>query len=372
MMAIPLFDCRIPRETAAVLDPLWQSGSVASGHSVGELERRLGDRFGGREVVAVSDMTHALAMALYLAGVRAGDLVATLAFNCLSSNSALILVGAHPVWVDVDPETATVDRRDLVAVLGLGVKAVVVYHVAGMVADLSWLRNTCDQAGVALIEDANNALGASWQDRPVASFGDFSVLSFYANRQLNGIEGGAIVFSDPEHAQTARRRRRFGIDVPRFRTADGEIDPALDVPEIGVSSTLSNVNATLALAALETLDGRLASNRRNAAILAARLDGNPHVSAVRSLAGAQNAYWVGLVKSPHRSAILDALKGAGIGCSKLHQRNDVYSGFASPRRSLPGTDLLSDQMFAVPIGWWVNPSDMTRITDAIATAIDND
>lgn len=363
-MKIPLFDCTLPKSRTAALDILWASGALASGSAVTTLEEALTQYLGGGSTVVLSDMTHALMLALRLAGVREGDQVATLALNCMSSNSAISLVGAIPVWIDVDPHTATIDLDDLARSITPRTKAVVVYHIAGYLGDLAELRAVCDAYGLPLIEDANAALGARWCGNLAGTFGDFAVFSFYANRQLNGIEGGALVCSNHEDAERARRLRRFGIDGSRFRLSDGEINPDLDVPEIGFSASLPNINAQLALAAMDDLEERLFKNARNMLNLKSGVESG-HLSFIEELPLARSSFWVGLARSPNRKEIMRKLKASGIQCSKLHFRNDRYSGFGGKSRPLPGTAVLEEEMFALPCGWWLKPDDVDRIAGLI-------
>ncbi len=367
-MAVALFDCRIDPAIAAGLDPVWASGRLAAGPAVSELEGRLSELAGGRPVVATSDMTQALAIALRLAGVVPGDEVVTQALNCMSSNSAIAMVGATPVWVDVDAETACVDLDDLRACIGPRTRAVVIYHVAGYVGDLVALRRVCTDAGVPLIEDANNALGASADGMPVGSVGDFAIFSFYANRQINAVEGGAVVCRDDAAAAHARRLRRFGIDMASFRRPDGEIDSAIDVPEIGYSASMPNVNAALACLQFDDLQARIERNRANAAFLSASLRDRDGLTFVREREGSCGVFWVALVRSTRRDALLAGLKARGIQASKLHQRNDAYSGFGARPRVLPGTTALEHEMLALPCGWWLSPADLETITDAVRAA----
>ena len=367
-MALALFDCSLPETVTRDLDPIWQSGLLAAGPAVGALEDRLTDYLDDRPVVALSDMTQALAMALRLAGVGEGDEVATLALNCMSSNSAIAMVGAVPVWIDVDPATVTVDLDDLAASITARTRAVIIYHVAGYIGDLDALRALCDARGLVLIEDANAALGAMWRERRVGTVGDYAVFSFYANRQLNGIEGAALVCPDRDTADRAKRLRRFGIDTGRFRTPAGEIDPLLDVPEIGLSSSLTNVHATLALRAMDDLDIRMARNRANATYLATALADVASLNFVVERPGANGVFWVALVRSTIRAKLMPRLKTLGIPCSMLHQRNDRYTGFRARTRILSGTSTLEQEMFALPSGWWLSQGDLDRIDSAVRSA----
>lgn len=365
---IPLFDCCLDQRAHDAVAEVFASGRLAAGPQLAALEQALSPWVGGRPVVGMIDSTHALALALHLAGVRTGDEVMTLAFNCLSSNSAIAHVGAVPVWVDIDPDTATIDLDDCDAAVTPHTRALVVYHVAGYPAPLASLRDWCAAKGLPLIEDANNALGARIDGAWAASVGEFAALSFYPNRQINSIDGGALICRDGETARRASALRRFGIDVTRFRDARGEIDPAADVAEIGMSAPLNDVHATLAIHGLSTLEQRLARNRENVRWLLDATRPLTHLRPIRWKAHDDPAFWTWLVRCRDRDAVMAQLKRQGIGCSTLHHPNDRYSGFGASPRALPGTRALMDELIALPCGWWLEPADLHRIVDELTRA----
>lgn len=369
-MTIPLFDCRIDTDGMAAIASVLASGRLAAGEHVTALEAGLSARLGGRPVVALSDMTHALILALRLSCIGPGDEVLTLSYNCLSSNSAIHSVGATAVWVDIDPETASMNIGHARSLVTPATRAIAVYHAAGYPADMPALRQLCDETGLVLIEDANNAFGATLPGgRHAGTAGDFAVFSFYANRQVNAIEGGALVCPDEDTAARARQLRRFGIDQAHFRDQRGEIDANADVADLGLSATLSNVNAALARHNLRDLDTRIAAVRANVAAMAEALATVDGIAAVRAVEGAVPAYWGWLLLCARRDELLDALKAAGIGCSKLHQPNHVYSGFGSRAAALPGTEHFIDRVIAVPCGWWVGAAERQQIVEIIAGAL---
>jgi dTDP-4-amino-4,6-dideoxygalactose transaminase len=365
---IVLFDCRPEPAMLEALAPVLATGMLASGPNVAALEAAIAQRVQRPDVVCLGDMTHALALALQLAGVGPGDDVLTLSYDCMSSNSAIAHVGATPVWVDIDGATATMSPADCERAITPRTKALVVYHVSGYPAPLHELRAFCDRRGIALVEDANNALGAALDGRPIGSFGDFAVFSFYANRQVNGVDGAALVCRDAASAAEARRLRRFGIDLSTFRDPRGEIDPASDIPQVGMSSPLNHVQATLALAHLGTLDARLERNRRHVDVLASRLADVAALRPVTWAPGAQPAFWTWLVRCDGRDGVLERLKARGVQCSKLHQPNHVYSGFGSAPRTLPGTDRFIDEVLGLPCGWWLDDAALDRLCGEIRTA----
>lgn len=368
MTDFQLFDCRLPGEVLETLETAFRLGQLAAGPAVAQLERQMEDRFPGRHAVAVGDMTHALALVLRLAGVRDGDEVLSLAFNCMSSNTAIAMAGAHVAWVDVDPATATFDLEQARSRLTQRTRAAIAYHVSGYPADLVRLRRLCDEQGLPLIEDANNAFGARVDGAQVGMIGDYAVFSFYANRQINAIDGGIIICKRPEDADRARRLRRFGIDTARFRDRDGEIDPALDVAEIGTCSPLSNVNATLALASIADVDARIARSRRNAVLLA-EATRDIGITPIAPIANAEPVYWTWLIRVSNRDRILRELKLRGIMCSKLHHPNHHYSGFGVCAPDLPGTTVLEKELLAIPCGWWLDETQIAALASTLRSVV---
>jgi perosamine synthetase len=366
---LPLFDCRLDAEAISAMQPALAAGHLAAGPDISTLETALSARLGGRPVVAVSDSTQAIEIALRceMVGASPEDEVLTLSYNCMSSNSAIKHVGATPVWVDIDPDTASFDIAHGLQRRSSATRAVIAYHVAGYPANISELRMMCDANNLTLIEDANAAIGASFGDgRPVGSIGDYAVFSFYANRSVNGIEGAALVCPNEEIAHRARALRRFGIDQSRFRDSMGEISPAMDIIDIGLSATMPNAHAALALHQLGHLDQRLAQIRTNVVNIVGAINGTAGIRAVLPSAGSTPAYWVLLLLCEDRDAKLAHLNELGIACSKLHQPNHIYSGFQTGAVELPGTDRFMESVLAVPCGWWMNAQDCERVSQALA------
>lgn len=364
-MAIPLF--RVVHDEAieaAVLDVL-RSGQIASGRYVEPFRERLGRIIGNPRVVTLDSMSSAMTIALRLAGAGPGSEVITSPFACLSTNAPLGTAGVRAVWADVDPATGALDVADVARRITQRTRAVVLYHLAGYPGPARELAALCAERGVVLIEDCDNALGATVDGVPVGSHGDLAIYSFYPNRQIAAIEGGAIACRAQADFERAQLLRRFGIDVTRFRDPLGEIDAACDVPEIGWSAVFNNLGSAVGLAQLDGLAGRLAQTRANARRLMALLADVADVTPVRILPGADPVFWGLMVLSPRRDALLAALKGEGIGASKLHQRNDRYTGFGADAPQLPGIDAIAQQMLALPCGWWLSEAEVAQVADAV-------
>ena len=360
-MSIHLFDTTIS-EASGTVGAVLKSGHIGHGPHIHALEHEFEKLLPSHTGVTFANMTVAIETALFLSDISQGDEVLALSFNCLSSNAPIHNIGARPVWVDLDIETGTMDIADATRQITSKTKALIVYHIAGYPADVVALRNLCDEFGLILIEDANASFGARLpQGLPIGSVGDFSVFSFYANRQVNGAEGAILMCRDPRSAELGRHHRRFGIDLSTFRDSRGQINESADVKSIGIAGNLNNLNASIALSSLESADARMSITWRNAKALADGLSSAPHINVIPPLAGSIPAYWVFLIFADYQAKVLDLMLSNGIGCTKLHHPNHLYSGFNSSARPLPSTQRFSNHVLALPVGWWLDLLDIERI-----------
>lgn len=359
----------LPEMEAAALEVL-RSGRIASGEYVARFEAGISEIVGQANVVSTIDMTSAMFLALHLAGVRQGDEVLTTAFACMSTNSAIAHCGAVPVWVDIKAHTVEVDELDLSRKITAKTKAVVLYHVAGYPGPAAQVAAICRQHAIPLIEDCDNALFASRENEPVGSHADFSVYSFYPNRQINTTEGGALVCKRAEDAVRARHLRRFGIDPLTFRAKNGEISPVSDIEEIGWAFSMNNLCAALGVAQLSTARTRVEKTRRNATNLGAAIRQFPQIRLVSVPENSEPAFWGLLIQLENRDEVLLRMKEAGVQVSGVHYRNDVYSGFgASKLAELPNTAYLQDHLLALPCGWWLSDDDLKVIAEVLCGAL---
>lgn len=362
MTSIPLFKVSVdPDVEANVLDVL-RSGQIASGQFVDKFEARLAQYLGTEYVVATSDMTAAIRLALRICDVGVGDEVLTTPFACLSTNSAIATVGAKPRWVDVEKGSVNIDVCDLERKMSSKTRVLILYHVAGYIGQIDKIVALCKKYNVVLIEDCNNALGASFNGSKVGSFGDFGIFSFYPNRQINCGEGGGLICKRKKDYERARRLRRFGINPRSFRDDFGEINAMSDIAEIGSSDAMSNLCAAMGLPQFDGLDERVDVARGHKARLSLALRNCPNISVIKPSQQSESVFWVTLLWVDGRDGLLSFLKSKGIGASKLHHRNDDYSGFGvESREQLGNIKLLQEHVLAVPCGWWLGVEDVDYI-----------
>ena len=270
----------------AALQRALDGGWVAPlGPEVDAFERELAASTGRRHACALSSGTAALHLALLNAGVTKGGrvLVSTLTFAATAN--AVRYVGAEPVFVDSDEITWNMDPDLLAEVLGEhpgGYQAAVVVDIYGQCADYGRIGPLCLEAGVPLIEDAAEALGATYRDRPAGSFGETAILSFNGNKIITTSGGGALVTDSEEDAARARFLATQARDpAPHYQHS-----------ELGYNYRLSNLLAALGRAQLADLDRRVARRREHNAYYREALSGLPGVSFMPEGAGCRSTFWL--------------------------------------------------------------------------------
>ena len=269
------------------------------------LEAEVAALCGVRHGVGVASGTDALHLSLRALGVGPGDEVITSAFSFVASASAVLHAGARPVFVDIDLETFALDPAQVEGAITPRTKAIIVVHLYGHPADMDPLMAIARRRGLAVVEDAAQAIGAAYAGRPVGSFGDLACLSFYPTKNLGACgDAGMVVTDREERAEWVKRLRNHG-SREKYHHA-----------ELGWSSRLDELQAALLRVKLRHLPAWTAARRRLAARYASLLAGLP-LTLPRERPPASHAYHHYTIRSPKRDALAKALAGFGVGTA-LH------------------------------------------------------
>jgi len=240
-------------DIAAVVDVL-RGDWLTTGPIVERFEAALAEWTGGVPAVAVSSGTAALHTAYAAAGLGPGDEVITPPITFVATQAALMHLGATPVFVDVEADTALIDPAAVEAAITSRTKAIVAVDYAGHPADMDRLRAIADRHKLLLIEDAAHSLGSKYKGRAVGSLADITTFSFFPTKNITTGEGGAVVSPHPDILEKARRFSRQGLvrDQGRFViTTEGPWHQ--EVHEVGLNYRLTDIHAALGLSQLSRL-----------------------------------------------------------------------------------------------------------------------
>jgi len=236
-----------------------------------ELEIELQKYFKVNHAQLLSSGTAAVSMSLAVAGVGAGDEVIMPCFTFVASFEAIMMLGAIPVLVDID-DTLTLDIEAVKNAITPKTKAIMPVHMCGSMANLEALKAICDKHNFALIEDACQAIGGTYQGKPLGSYGDVGSFSFDYVKTITCGEGGAIITNNPKYAQFADHYSDHGHDhMGNDRGAETH-------PFLGYNFRISELNAAVGLAQIKRLNDFIAIQKKNYTIIREALSVIPEIT----------------------------------------------------------------------------------------------
>ena len=231
--------------------------AMRNGHwKAAELEKALAERMQVKHAQLVSSGTSALTVALASAGIGAGDEVIMPTFTFVASFESILAIGAVPILVDVD-DTLCLDPKAVEKAITSSTKVVMPVHMCGSMADLKALKTLCDKHGLLLLEDACQAIGGTFEGRPLGSYGDIGCFSFDYVKTITCGEGGGLITDNDEYKLNADHYSDHGHD--HFGNNRG----AETHPFLGYNYRISELNAAVGLAQVARLDEFLAIQKKN-------------------------------------------------------------------------------------------------------------
>jgi dTDP-4-amino-4,6-dideoxygalactose transaminase len=343
MTAVPLFASSLEPyhdRLSAALDRVARSGRYILGPEVEAFEEEFARYIGVRHCVGVANGTDALTIALRAFGVGPGDEVVMPSFTFYATAEAALVLGAQPVFCDVDPATFCVTRETVEAALTPGTKAIVPVHLFGNVAPAAELR----ELGVPVVEDAAQAAGASLGGAKAGALGDAATFSFFPSKNLPALgDGGAIMTNDDELAERMRILRFHGSKDKTTFT------------DVGWNSRLDELQAAALRVLLPELDG-WTERRREAAEGYARLGLGDHVTLPVAVDGARHAYHLYVVRSERRLPI-----GRGYYRTPVHRQPAI-----GVDADLPGTEEAARTNVALPMGTGLTEDQLRQVVECVS------
>lgn len=363
-MQIPLSAPDVTQLEIDAVTAVLHTPYLSLGPELPAFEQALARRCHAAHAVAVSSGTAGLHLSLLAAGVGPGDEVIVPSFTFIAVANAVVHVGAHPVFAEIDPVTLNLDAADVEARITAHTRVIIVVHTFGVPANMDRLLAVTTRHGITLIEDACEALGALWQGQPVGSFGRMAVFGFYPNKQITTGEGGAVLTTDAALASRLRRLRNQG----RSASADW-----LDHAEPGYNYRLSELACALGSAQLSRLDEILA---RRAAVAAeydrllADLPGLERPALV--VDGGTISWFVYVVRLPEgtdRAAVQRQMAAEGIATGRYFPPIHQQSIWAAQNWSLPLTERLAGRLLALPFHTRLSAGEQQQVAAGLLRAL---
>jgi dTDP-4-amino-4,6-dideoxygalactose transaminase len=340
------------------------------GPEVTRLEAQLAEFCGAKHVVSCASGTDALVMALMAKGVGRGDAVFCPSFTFCATGESAALVGATPVFVDVDEATFNMDVASLergiatAKKLGLKPKAVIPVDLFGQSADHDAIGKLAAAEGLFVLDDAAQSFGASYKGRRLGTFGEVTATSFFPAKPLGCFgDGGAIFTDDAELAATLRSIRVHGQGSEKY-----------DNVRLGVTGRLDTMQAAILIEKLKIFEDEIAARNAVAERYAQGL-GNvvtlQHVAAGCTSVWAQ--YTIRLPKGTDRDGFAAALKAQGIPTAiyypkSMHQQT-AYRDFPVAQGGLPVSEALSSDVISLPMHAYLDEPTQERVIKAVRGAL---
>jgi UDP-2-acetamido-2-deoxy-ribo-hexuluronate aminotransferase len=347
---------RLKADIDAGIQRVLDHGQYILGPEVHELEEQLAAYCGAKYCITVANGTDALQIAQMALGIGPGDEVITPGFTYIATAETVALLGAKPVYVDINPRTYNLDPTQLEAAITPRTKAIIPVSLYGQCADFDAINAIAAKHGIPVIEDAAQSFGASYKGRKSCDLSTIACASFFPSKPLGCYgDGGAIFTSDDALAKVMRQIARHGQDR-RYHHI-----------RVGVNSRLDTLQAAILLPKLAVLDEemqqRQAVAQRYAHLLqTAGITTTPHIESHNISAWAQYT-----VRVPERERVQEALKLAGIPTA-VHYPIPLNKqpAVADENASLPVGDRVASEVMSLPMSPGILSADIERVVDALA------
>lgn len=350
----PSIDARIQ----AVLD----HGQYIMGPEVAQLEAQLAAYTGAKHCVTVASGTEALLISLMALEIGPGHEVITTPFTFAATAEVILLAGATPVYVDIQPGTCNIDPAQIEAAITPRTRAIMPVSLYGQAADMDEINAIADRHGIPVIEDAAQSFGASYKGRKSCNLSRIGATSFFPSKPLGCYgDGGALFTSDDQLAQAFREIRVHGQSKRYFHT------------RLGVGGRMDTLQCAIVLGKLERFDWeierRLALGERYRQLI---LESGAPVELLE-VKPDRNCVWAQFtVKVDQREAVQASLKEQGVPTAVHYPRplhlQPAYAQEAFPAESMPHSNQASERVMSLPMSADLTAADQEAVVEALAKA----
>ena len=363
---IPLLDLKAQYESiqdevdAAIRDVLENTAFIL-GPNVKALESEVAQYVGVQHAIGVASGTDALLLTLRAMGVEEGDEVIVPAYTFFATCGAVMLLGATPVLVDIDPETYCIDTQALETRVSARTKAIVPVHLFGHPADMDPIQDFASSHKLRVVEDNAQAIGATYKGDMTGGIGDAGCLSFYPAKNLGAYGDGGMVTTDDDALASELRRLRTHGWTQKYYTET-----------VGYNSRLDELQAAILRVKLRHLDGWNERRRGLASAYDERLAGTG-IRAPQTLEYARHAHHLYIIEVDDRDRVIEEMTAAGIGTAvyypyPLHLLPALAS-LGHREGDFPVAESAAERTLAIPIYPEMTSEQVERVVGAIRHAV---
>jgi len=373
--------CRpsLAREEEDAVISVLRSNWLTKGECTIKFEAELARYTGAKHAIALNSGTAALHLALLAAGVGQGDEVITTPMTFAATANMIVLVGATPVFVDVDPSTLNITAETIESAITPRTKALLPVHFAGLPCDMGPILSLAKRYGLVVIEDAAHALGAECDGRRVGSLGHFTCFSFYATKNITTGEGGLLTTDDPVAAERIANLALHGLSNTAWDRYGRVGYKHAAVHEPGFNYVMFDLQAALGLCQLAKLDRFLERRREITEAYDRELADVDEVTPLARRCSGRHAYHLYVLRlrsdrlTADRDTILNAIQaervGLGVHFRAIHLQPYYASRFPHWRGRLPDAEQASEQVLSLPLYVDLTNDDVSSVASAVRKVI---
>ena len=346
----------IQRDDISAVKKVLKSGNLAQGPEVAKFESEFSDLVDGRSCVAVNSGTSGLHLALLALGIGPGDEVIVPTFTFAATANSVALTGATPIFVDVDPLTFNMNPEGIVAAISAKTKAIQVVHLYGLPAAMDEILKIARERKLLIVEDCAQAHMASIGGKPVGTFGDAAVFSFYPTKNMTSGEGGMIVTSEENVALICKSLRNQGM----MKKYENELR--------GFNLRMTDIHAALGRTQLKKLSDW--TNRRidNASVLSSRISGLQTPVSPKGFKHVFHQYTIRVKQN--RDSFISKLGDKGIGAGVYYPKPVHALPAYALSLDLPIANTLCNEVVSLPVHPSLRMRDLRRISSNVNALIE--
>lgn len=374
--AQPSFDNEEKKEVLAALD----SGWVTLGPRTKQFEEDLAKYVGVKHAIAVSSCTAALHLSVIVAGIKKGDEVITTPFTFAATSNVLAILGATPVFVDIDPKTFNIDVSKIEEKITKKTRAIMPVHYGGQPVEMDKILKIARKYNLKVIEDAAHAIGTEYRGSKVGTFGDMTCFSFHPIKNMSTGDGGVVTTNNDKYAEMLQVLRLHGMSKDAWKRHSKAGSWKYDIVAAGYKYNMTDIQAALGIHQLKKLDKFIKIREKYAKIYDAAFSKIPELTTpfvMKDIRHARNLYTIMIDTNKlkiNRDDLVEELKNANIGVSvyfiPLYKFSFYKNNYKFKDSAFPVAENVYERIISLPLYPKMKISDINYIIKTLASFID--